>query len=327
MSELLHNAFHFDSLVWHGPIAVYLFLLGLSAGSAMLGVMLKRRVVIGPAWENGFIRAIAVIAPLAIFVSLAILIMHLTKPLMFWKLMFNYNLSSVMSLGVIGFQLYTVALLLWLALVFETPLMAIVNWLANRGLSWLTPVATWIFRRLQPLNAFLEWSVILLALALSVYTGFLLSALKTYPMLDNPWLPILFLFSGLSSGAAGTLLLGVTLFGEPVNSRAAHWLHTIERPVVWLEVLALTVFLGWLWWLGGRSEIALLAAIGGGFWAVVFWVGVVGIGLATPITLSSVAPAVIQHRMLFVVTMAACTLTGVIALRYFILYAGQLTVY
>ena len=41
-----HDAFHFDSLVWDGPIAIYLFLLGISAGSATLSVLLRRQ---GPA--------------------------------------------------------------------------------------------------------------------------------------------------------------------------------------------------------------------------------------------------------------------------------------
>ena len=42
--------------------------------------------------------------------------------------------------------------------------------------------------------------LLLLAVLLGAYTGFLLSALKTYPMLNNPILPALFLVSGISSG-------------------------------------------------------------------------------------------------------------------------------
>ncbi|WP_258224877.1 NrfD/PsrC family molybdoenzyme membrane anchor subunit, partial [Aeromonas sp. HMWF014] len=38
-----HDAFHFDSLVWDGPIAIYLFLLGISAGSTTLSVLLRRQ--------------------------------------------------------------------------------------------------------------------------------------------------------------------------------------------------------------------------------------------------------------------------------------------
>ena len=44
--------------------------------------------------------------------------------------------------------------------------------------------------------------MLVLAVLVGAYTGFLLSALKSYPFLNNPILPVLFLFSGISSGAA-----------------------------------------------------------------------------------------------------------------------------
>jgi len=36
---MLHDAFHFPSLVWDWPIAIYLFLLGISAGASLLAVV------------------------------------------------------------------------------------------------------------------------------------------------------------------------------------------------------------------------------------------------------------------------------------------------
>ena len=38
------SAFHFDSLVWDWPIAIYLFLLGISSGLVTLAVLLRRCV-------------------------------------------------------------------------------------------------------------------------------------------------------------------------------------------------------------------------------------------------------------------------------------------
>ena len=61
--------------------------------------------------------------------------------------------------------------------------------------------------------------LLLLAVLLGAYTGFLLSALKTYPLLNNPVLPVLFLISGVSSGIASTILLAVTLFKENHHSQ------------------------------------------------------------------------------------------------------------
>jgi len=55
---------------------------------------------------------------------------------------------------------------------------------------------------------------VILSLSLGAYTGFLLSALIGFPLLNNPVLPLLFLISGLSSGAAATLLGGVLMRGK-----------------------------------------------------------------------------------------------------------------
>jgi len=327
MNDILNGAFHFESLVWHGPIAAYLFLLGLSAGATLIGLLLKRRVIQGPAWKNGFIKAVAVIAPIGIVVSLLILILHLTKPLAFWKLMIYYNVTSVMSVGVMMFQLYTAVLFVWLALVFADPINQFLDLGLQGRLRWLARPIDRCVSFLSRFELSIEWVLALLAAALGAYTGFLLSVLKTYPLLNNPWLPLLFFFSGLSSGVAGTLLLGVIGFKESGDSPSAHWAHAFEKPIIFGELVVLGIFFGWLFLSGGRAEVAALAAITSGFWAVVFWVGVVFVGLLLPLALQTILPAKWQHSVTFIVVLTSSSLLGVVSLRYFILYAGQMTVY
>ncbi|GDK80833.1 formate-dependent nitrite reductase membrane subunit [Escherichia coli] len=41
------SAFHFESLVWDWPIAIYLFLIGISAGLVTLSVLLRRLLPAG----------------------------------------------------------------------------------------------------------------------------------------------------------------------------------------------------------------------------------------------------------------------------------------
>lgn len=327
MSEIYQEAFHFESLVWHGPIALYLFLLGLSVGATMIGLFLKRWVIKGPAWKNGLIRAVAVIAPIGIVISLLILVMHLTKPASFWKLMLYYNLNSVMSVGVIMFQIYTAVLFVWLAIVFQPLLEPLLGTIWNGKLRSLQNGFAKLMTIIGRFEVSIELMLGLLAVALGAYTGFLLSVLKTYPMLNNPWLPLLFFFSGLSSGAAGTLLLGVIGFKEPTSGPAVHWVHRLEKPVIFAELLVLGIFFSWLIVSGGQAETAALVAISGGFWAAVFWLGVVAIGLLSPLALHTLVPAVVQQRVSFIVIMTGSSLIGVISLRYFILYAGQMTVF
>uniref|UniRef100_UPI003297A277 NrfD/PsrC family molybdoenzyme membrane anchor subunit n=1 Tax=Salmonella enterica TaxID=28901 RepID=UPI003297A277 len=56
---------------------------------------------------------------------LLILVFHLTRRWTFWKLMFHYSFTSVMSMGVMLFQLYMVVLIVWLAKVFEKEMIAL----------------------------------------------------------------------------------------------------------------------------------------------------------------------------------------------------------
>ena len=46
------SAFHFETLVWDWPIAIYLFLIGISAGLVTLAILL-RRFHPAPTWWCG----------------------------------------------------------------------------------------------------------------------------------------------------------------------------------------------------------------------------------------------------------------------------------
>ncbi|GAL21145.1 NrfD protein [Vibrio maritimus] len=124
--------------------------------------------------------------------------------------MIYYNPSSVMSMGVILFQVYMAVLFVWIGMIFRKPIMDVLG-------SKFDFVET-ILLKLEKIENGLELFLGFLAIVLAAYTGFLLSALKTYPMLNNPVLPILFLFSSLSSGAAASLLFGILVFKEDSHS-------------------------------------------------------------------------------------------------------------
>ncbi|MGR6981926.1 cytochrome c nitrite reductase subunit NrfD [Testudinibacter sp. P27/CKL/0425] len=317
----MNSPFHFPSLVWDEIIAIYLFLLGISAGATLLAVLLKRSQILAgsDASRNTIIRSAAIIAPLSLIVGLTILIFHLTKPWTFWMLMFNYQPHSVMSMGVMLFQVYMLFLFLWLAIVFKhlladwieryIPALGFVNKIINAAEKWVNPI---------------EVVLMLLSILLGAYTGFLLSALISYPMLNNPVLPILFLASGTSSGIAA-LLLAAVCRGESTHSPSVSFLHKFETPVVLIEIFLLFAFFVGLYFGGGQKTVAMMTAIGGGFWAWVFWIGVVLIGLVLPLLLNAVSGEELKHRKGFILFTALCTLFGVFCLRFFILYTGQMT--
>ncbi|MGP2409054.1 cytochrome c nitrite reductase subunit NrfD [Yersinia sp. 2553 StPb PI] len=320
MNPELNTPFHFASLVWDWPIAIYLFLIGVSAGMVVVSLLVKQRVLGGEAARSGLVKSTAMMAPLAVIMGLFILILHLTRPWTFWKLMFFYSTSSVMSLGVMLFQIYMVVLLVWLAVIFRHGLTALLQ--PYRKLNWVGTV----LHKLAPIECKLEPLMMFLAVALGAYTGFLLSALKSYPLLNNPVLPVLFLFSGVSSGIAAMVLCAVTFFKEPIDSPALAFVHRLEKPVVWLELFLLLAFFTGLWFGGGQKEVAVAVALGGGFWAAMFWFWVIGCGMVLPLVLNRFCSHGMRHRVSFLVTVSGLSLFGVLVLRFFILYAGQMTV-
>ena len=311
------SPFHFDGLVWHWPIAIYLFLAGVSAGAVFFAILLKQFRLGDDAYRSPFVQAACIIAPLSVFAGLGILVIDLTKPFDFWKILVFYNPTSVMSVGVAVLMFYQAMFFAWLACVFKKPLLAFCEqrWpRVQRLLKWLVSA-----------EASITGILAISAVALGAYTGFLLSALTTYPMLNNPVLPLLFLFSGLSSGAAGTLLGGVLMKGSP-DGKEVHFIHNIEIPIILVEMVLIFTFFVGLILSGGASKIAAFRAIGEGFWGWVFWGGIVFVGLSLPLAFNLFMKASAKRKFSYVAVTAMCSLTGVLLLRNFILYTGQMTV-
>ncbi|WP_373100933.1 MULTISPECIES: cytochrome c nitrite reductase subunit NrfD [Pasteurellaceae] len=318
----MNSPFHFPSLVWDGPIAVYLFLLGISAGATMLAVLLKRSGLAGERpEENNVLRCNAWLAPVSIILGLLLLIFHLTKPWTFWYLMFNYHHTSIMSMGVMLFQVYMLFLILWLAVIFKFWVLNLVK----RFIPKLTDFAEKTIDFIAKFTGPIEIITLILSVALGAYTGFLLSALVSYPMLNNPVLPALFLASGTSSGIAALIVCTLLFTKESTHSASIAFLHKFELPVVLIEAFLLFAFFVGLYLGGGQKTVAFQTALLGGFWANVFWIGVVGIGIVLPLLLNAVAKDSVKHRKGFMLLVAVLGLVGVLCLRYFVLYAGQMT--
>ncbi|WP_370429638.1 cytochrome c nitrite reductase subunit NrfD [Actinobacillus pleuropneumoniae] len=314
--------FQTPNLVWDSTIAIYLFLLGISSGAVQLAIAYRNSgAKIAKNGDNWVIRSAAILGTLPTLIGLTLLIFHLTKPWTFWKLMFNYNGTSVMSMGVMLFQVYMAVLVVWIAIMFK-------DWLAvlvNRYLPMFKFVLPWVdFAETRLLKA-VEFVLFVLAAVLGAYTGFLLSALISYPMLNNPVLPALFLASGTSSGIAATflvILLAGKLSGE---SNEVHFMHKFEVPIMVTELGLLVAFFVGLHFGGADKQLALQNALSG-FWGTIFWVGVFFIGILIPLVANIFGSHSLKHNVKFIILVSIFDLIGVLCLRYFILYAGQLTI-
>ena len=182
---------------WPWPIAVYLFLAGISGGAMAIALLVN--LFKGNYENTPLLKSASMVAFVTIALGMVCLVADLTKPLAFWRILINYNLTSVMSLGVI-------ALIAYIPLTFILMLMAF-------GPK-CCPALSGLIAAFDGVRKPLYWIVLILALTICAYTGFLISALVRFPLMNTAVLPGLFVASGLSAGAAAARLFAVVCFGE-----------------------------------------------------------------------------------------------------------------
>ncbi len=311
MNNIWGSMEQYDPVVWNWIIAVYLFMAGLSAGSMLVAIGLKwyKQARGLPSEGLPVIKAAGVLGPLAICLGMALLVLDLTKPFHFYLILINYNLTSVMAWGVIALLLYIPLVFVFAGLVFEKQVLKFAPWLGG------------VLKACRQVEGTLNKVIFALALGVGVYTGFLLSAMISYPILNTAVLPALFLASALSVGSAGNILVA-TLFFSKKESDCIEQVHRIEYPVAFNEALCLVLLFVGLNFSGPAAQAAT-SAITTGAWAGVFWIGVVGLGLAVPVLASTLAPRSWKHSKGFLIAVSSCTILGVLALRHFVVYAGQ----
>ncbi|WP_285163963.1 NrfD/PsrC family molybdoenzyme membrane anchor subunit [Shewanella goraebulensis] len=311
MNNIWGSMEQYDPVVWNWIIAVYLFMAGLSAGSMMVAIGLKwyRQSRGLPTEGLPVIKAAAIVGPISICVGMALLMLDLTKPFEFYHILLNYNFTSVMAWGVLALLFYIPLVFVFSGLIFEKQLLSLAPWLSG------------VAKICRKLENSLNKLIFVLAIGVGIYTGFLLSALISYPILNTAVLPALFLASALSVGSAGNVLVA-TLFFSKKESDCIEQVHRIEYPVAFNEALCLVLLFVGLNFSGPAAQAAT-AAITTGTWASVFWIGVVGLGLVVPVLASTISPKSWRHTKGFLITVSCSTILGVLALRHFVVYAGQ----
>lgn len=312
--------FHTPNLVWDSSIAIYLFLLGISSGAVQLAIAYRRSHKLEKPSENWIIRSALFLGTVPTLIGLTLLIFHLARPWTFWKLMFNYQFNSVMSMGVMLFQVYMLFMVIWGAVIFKNELDELIKRFAPK-LQFVTNIIT----KIEGLFGFAEVMLFILAAVLGAYTGFLLSALISYPMLNNPVLPALFLASGTSSGIAATFLCILLAGKVKGDSHEVHFIHKFEVPIMVTELGLIVCFFAGLYF-GDASKVQALHNALSGFWGVIFWIGIMLIGILIPLVANLFAGDKLKYNAKFIILVSIFDLIGVLCLRYFILYAGQLTI-
>lgn len=300
---------------WEWMIAVYLFLAGVAGGAfltaAFTDLFSKQR-------RDKIVRSGAYIAPVSIILGLLLLVFDLGKPFSFWKLLIYVNFNSVMSIGVFIVSVFSAFAVGYGALV----------WLDARAKSTQSvsygqkadyqdeiaasaSAGSGAYQGLQKFRKPIAAVGSLVAIGTATYTGFLLSDVSTNTLwhtpflgMDSvPFLPFLFLVSALSAGLAATLIGASSVKELTVYKKT-------DMVFIVLEMILLTIL---------YTSVAPIFFSGS--MSILFWLGVVTIGLVIPLILTIYA--LTKHKNI-VLPVSVLVVIGGLCLRFWVVYSGQM---
>jgi polysulfide reductase chain C len=247
---------------WGWPVALYLYLAGMGAGSFVIGVLLD--------WLGYSVypsNAVLLWGPVLVAIGAPFLILDLGIKWRFLNACLNPRTS-------------------WLSRGFFILLAFIIVGMVTWGMSILPLLGIRV--ETAPFQI-LEGIGFILALATAIYTGILLKAVK-YISFWNTWLlPLLFLASALATGSMIVILstLGADLLTRHhLGYSPAEILMRTEQVLTLIEglVLALFLFFGYRTKEQGERSVRLLLL---GNLKFVFWIGIIVSGFFFPIVLES----------------------------------------
>lgn len=146
-------------------------------------------------------------------------------------------------------------------------------------------------------------------LFLAGYTGVLLAVTNRPIWADSQLLGLLFLVSGMSSGAAALVLLAV--WRRTGSGAAVDWLAWLDRRVLLLELAVLVLFL---------VSLGAIARVFLSWWGLALLAGVVGIGILAPLLLELRDRVRTEHHLM---RGAALVLLGGFMLRVVLLFSSH----
>jgi protein NrfD len=288
--------------VWHGEIALYLFLGGIVAGIMILTGAIRL-------WKKDEEPSLALrLLPWSslVLISVGMIMLAIDLENLFNNYRFYLAMKpfSPMSWGA------------WILLLVY-PVAAHYAW-AETPEEWREKVLSYV----PILRPWGEWSVrskrffgklsIVAGSLLGIYTGVLLGAFPSRPFWNSALLGPLFLVSGLSTGAAFMLLFNL-------KREERVWFSLIDMLLIISELGILAL---WIIGLaaGGEASFQAVELIFGGPYTAAFWTLVVALGLVVPLIGEFIER---KHGETPGRSTAILVLIGGFALRWIMVYGGQ----
>lgn len=317
-------------IYWNWIVAVDLFGAGLSAGAFIISAT---AYFLGKERYEPITKIGAYIAPFPALIGILCLIVDLERPLLFWKLFLVFQPNSVMSFGswfLLLFMLFSLAhLYLWLPEKYD-------YLRVKRVIRSSRILSRFRGDNLTKIRGLVAGFGIPVSIGVGIYTGVLLGALTARPFWNNPMLPMLFLISAMMTGSAAICFVGCFIKGFRGMSREniktnKFMIHSIDFTLMVFSIISIFLFILGLA-VSPRSSAAALQLIMGGEFTLLFWGGVVGLGVLIPLALEvyELIPHYIEHVELRdhhpwvsgIITTSV--LIGGFMMRYIVIYAGQM---
>jgi len=320
--------------VWGWEIPLYLFVGGMVAGMMIFAGWAMLRTARGDDTRSFFSLQMPLLAFMLLNIGMLALLLDLSHPLYVWAVYITFQPASPMSWG--SWVLLAVYGILLVSALVRLP--ESWPWLGSRvpGLQKASAYFTGSPGRMR----WLGYLNIAFGIAVGIYTGILLNTMVARPLWNTAVLPLLFLVSGMSAAAAAMHLASRVFPGRPaprslvggllaamtqplgpqppekstVNTliRADVALLAVELVLIALLLLSLVT--------SNLSQIEAAKLLLAGKYGIVFWVGVIAVGIVVPIVLQALE---LTHRIPHTVVPAVLVLVGGFALRWVLVNAGQ----
>jgi formate-dependent nitrite reductase membrane component NrfD len=289
--------------VWGWEIPAYLFLGGLVAGMMAISGWFTF------ADRHRKVDSVSFLLPglglVLLTAGMGMLFLDLEHQPYFWRLYTTFQPASPMSWGA------------WILIAVYPALVANLLVHVPPALGRRLPALATLSARLHERPRLIRWIAaanMVIGAGLGIYTGILLSALGARPLWNSAMLGPLFLASGLSSAAALVHMVARDRAESEFLARADNRFLQAELAVIALLFIGLAT--------ATRVHIAAAGLFFGGPFTAAFWVGVVGLGIAVPLVIQSLA---VTHRIRHTPVAPLLVLGGGVLLRVVIVQAGQLS--
>ena len=337
MTTTRHNPLIDPQLaVWSWEIPVYLFFGGIVAGMMVLAGVAMLRIARGDDSRSFFSAQTPLLGFILMNVGMLALLLDLTHRLYVWRIYTTFQWTSPMSWG--SWVLIVVYGVLLVSALIRLP--DAWPWL-GRTVPLLKTLSDTIVAK-PPWIAVLGWTNSCSASAWASTPASCSTRWWPAPCGTAPSSAPLFLFSGLSAGAAVMHLASAALHGRPApqgmvggafsamlqpmgaqppDRKTVDSLIRFDQLFLVIELVLIALLILNLQ-TSSASHAAAAALIMTGPYALPFWAGVVGVGVLLPLAWQALE---LTHRVAHTVAPALLVLAGGFTLRWVMVNAGQLS--